>query len=303
MSKELFANIVGQAVKLGFSNFWLTPMLGEVFADPNCEERFCFLEQTSGVQTYGFYTNFILPREKTIRGFSKLTKFTALHISIYGHDRESFQQVTRKPPLQYDRLLKNLSTLEETLAERVFPGGLHFSIRTLGGTNIRNLPETDVTRRLRRIVDRYGATIMVADVYDTWGGTVTPEDVREVGIKLTDGNGIYMHGACTLLFSSPQVTSDGTVHACACRDVDGSLTIGNLWDEPLVKILSMSNPAYRQIIESQQNSIYSSNCRSCSMYRSIYDHRPAGGDSKFKSIRFHEALELMEVGDDPAENN
>ena len=226
-----------------------------------------------------------------------------MHISIYGHDRESFQQITRKPASQYDRLLANLSILEKTLAERVFPGGLHFSIRTLGGTKIRNLPETDVTRRLHRLAKRYGATIMIADSYDTWGGTVTPEDVREVGIKLTDGNGIYMHGACILLFSSPQVTADGAVHACACRDVDGSLTIGSLHQEPLANILSMSNPAYRQIIESQQNGIYSTNCRSCSMYRSIYDQRPAGGDAQLKTIRLHEALKLMEAGKNLIEKN
>ena len=65
----------------------------------------------------------------------------------------------------------------------------------------------------------------------------------------------------------------------------------------------MSNPAYGQIIEFQQNGIYSTNCRSCPMYRSIYDQRPAGGDAQFKTIRLHEALKLMEAGQNLTEKN
>ena len=70
-----------------------------------------------------------------------------------------------------------------------------------------------------------------------------------------------------------------------------------------MNILSMSNPTYRQIIENQQNGIYGTNCRSCSTYRSIYDHRTARGDAQFKTIRFHAALKLMEAGSEPAERN
>ena len=99
------------------------------------------------------------------------------------------------------------------------------------------------------------------------------------------------------------MTADGAVHACACRDADGSLTIGSLHQEPLANILSMSNPAYGQIIEFQQNGIYSTNYRSCSMYRSIYDQRPAGGDAQFKTIRLQKALKLMEVENNPDEEN
>ena len=104
MSKEVFENIVRQAVDHGFTEFWLTPMLGEVFADPNCEEGFDFFERTPDVHTYRFYTDFILPRERSIRGFSNFTKFMTLHISIYCHDRDSFRQVTCKPASQYDRM-------------------------------------------------------------------------------------------------------------------------------------------------------------------------------------------------------
>ena len=165
--------------------------------------------------------------------------------------------------------------MEEALAERNISEGIHFCIRTLGGTNMENLPETDLTRCLRRLAERYGATIMAVSGYNPWGGTASPHDDREVGIKLTDGNGIYMYGACTLLFSSPQVTADGAVHAYACRDVDGFLTIGSLQEELQVHMLSMSNPAYRHIIEDQQNNVYGTNCQSCSMYLSEHVRPPA----------------------------
>jgi hypothetical protein len=41
------------------------------------------------------------------------------------------------------------------------------------------------------------------------------------------------------------------VHACACRDIDGSLVVGNLNQTKLKDILSFENVPYRELIESQ----------------------------------------------------
>ena len=55
-------------------------------------------------------------------------------------------------------------------------------------------------------------------------------------IKSTEG--AYKLGACEKLFDSVQVTATGMVNACACRDVDASLTIGDVNATPLAEILS-----------------------------------------------------------------
>jgi transposase len=83
----------------------------------------------------------------------------------------------------------------------------------------------------------------------------------------------YKFGACEKLFNSVQVTASGVVNACACRDVDATLQIGNVKTTPLADIVSPENPRYMAIIEQQQRGEFAPICRSCDFYKSIYHHR------------------------------
>lgn len=290
---DAFVSGVEQATRLGIRSIWLTPMLGDVFADPAFEEKFQYLENAPGVEQFAFFTNFILPRPEAITRLAEYKKLAAIHISIYGHDRASFELVTQKPGTQHDRLLKNLMTLETTLAKRMPADGIHFSIRTLGKINSFNLPDTDLTRQLQQLNRKFSTNLMVAEEYDNWNGTISEEDIKPLGIELSDGKNIYKSGACTLLFSGPRIASDGSVHACACRDTDGSLLIGDLSKQPLAEIISADNATYRNIIENQQSGRFSENCQSCSMYRSIYDHRASTLDENLVDVSLDAALDLM----------
>ncbi|MFP6732445.1 MAG: SPASM domain-containing protein [Rhodospirillales bacterium] len=122
--------------------------------------------------------------------------------------------------------------------------GIHFNVRTVR-TDVpileRNAPMADLLRELTA----KGATVSEAEDYDSWGGTIAQSEVTPLGIELVDGNHLYMHGPCTKIFAEVQIKADGQVHACACRDMDGSLDIGHLDDAPLKEILSFANDPYR----------------------------------------------------------
>lgn len=300
MSLDRFRATVDDAVALGYDTIVLTPMLGELFADPTVGEKFRYLENHADIKGYLFYSNFILPDEETVRSLGKLTKLTEIHISVYGHDSESFVAVTRKPVSQHDRLMRNLRVLRAMRDNAGRGPRLCISVRTLGGLRDDNLPDTELTRLLFDLRDRMGALIDVADGYDTWGGTVTDEDVAPIGIKLTEGADIYKYGACGLIFGSVQVRADGSVHACACRDVDGSLLIGDLGKQPLSSIVSSSNTAYTGLIEAQQRGDFLPNCRSCSLYTSIYDGRAANFPSATPFLPLDSAMALLAPAPDAA---
>lgn len=293
MDTDTFRGVVEQATRENIETVWLTPMLGDVFADPDCTEKFRILESNPIIRRFGFYTNFILAREKTIRRFPDFQKLHTIFISIYGYDPETFTRVTRKSARQYDKLLVNLKILRDVAKDMRLEGGLHFNMRTIGGTTADNLPDTPLTEALRDLVRERGAHLSVANEFDSWGGTVTAANVAELGIRLIDGRHIYHRGACTLLFSSPQVMADGTVHACACRDVDGSLKLGHISELPLRDILSWRNSRFRRIIEDQEAGLFSSVCRACSMYRSVYDHRSAAQDPSLETVPLAEAIRLL----------
>ena len=110
-------------------------------------------------------------------------------------------------------------------------------------------------------------------LYNNWGGYITNEDVRGLDMQINESDSTYKKGACTLLFSQVQVTASGIVNGCACRDVDHTLRIGDLKQEPLREILSAQNEAYMQIIREQQQGHFREVCQNCDFYKSIYRRR------------------------------
>lgn len=293
MAESLFRRTVDEIAEMGVRDIWLTPMLGELFADPAWPQRLDALQAHGGIDSFGFYSNFILPREDDIRRLASYEKLNAIHISIYGHDAETFTRVTRKPARQFDKLMVNLRALAEAATPGRFPGGIHFNVRTVDGLTRDALPRTALVETLDAFERDKRARITVAGEYDSWGGTISQRDVDPLGIALTDGRAIHMHGACILLFSSPQVRADGTVQACACRDVDGSLRLGHMNDAPLAELTSSDNPAFRAIVDAQQHGRFGPNCRSCAMYRSIYDDRPSRHDPALPVMSLDAALARM----------
>lgn len=275
MPDALFARAIDEAAAMGFTEVVLTPMLGEVFSDPHVYHRLDLLEADERIETVLFYTNLIMARADQLGRLGDYGKLRQLHVSLYGIDAASFEATTRKPAKQLDKLLDNLRRLLELYRDKPFPGGLHFNLRTIAMTGDPLSRDTALTRLLRQFLELDGCRLSTGGEYDSWGGLIGQADVDALGISITRGEDIYMHGACTKLFEGVQIAHDGRVRACACRDTVGELLIGDIRATPLKDILGLSNDGYREIIEAQMRGSFPKTCRSCSSFRSVYDHRAA----------------------------
>jgi len=293
MTTDFFRDTLRQIVALGFDFVWLTPMLGEAFADPGLFDKFELLEREPRIRGYGFYSNFILPRVEQIAVLPGLAKFHDLHVSLYGFDSESFETTTRKPSKQFERLHDNLRALFDATAAWRPACGISFHFRTVSDATPIMQRQTPFVALIRRFQDERGARIGESGEYDSWAGSITDADVAPLGIELTDGRHIYMYGACYKVFGEVQIKADGTVHACACRDTDGSLRIGHLKSKPLARILSWDNPAYRRLIKDQMQGKFGANCRACSAYRSVFDDRPSRLDPRFEVMAVEDAVTIL----------
>ena len=69
-----------------------------------------------------------------------------------------------------------------------------------------------------------------------------------------------------MLFSRLIIGADNTVNACACRDANYSLRIGNTKENHLRDIISIKNTKYKKIIENHENQNYPDVCKSCDFY-------------------------------------
>ena len=273
MANEVFFDYINQATDLGFRQFQLTPCTGDVFMDKNFFAKLEFLEAHDEVASYEFFTNFTLPNADSIERLSRLPKLVSMTVSIYGHDLESFVSITKSTEKVYRRLTENLRTL---LALRD-----QFSQKlSIGFRSYRHLPPTD-SCELLQLLDQFrkaNVPVRTSRIYNNWGGYITNEDVRGLDMQITEIDSTYKKGACSLLFSQVQVTASGIVNGCACRDVDHTLRIGDLKQQPLRKILSTQNETYMQLINEQQQGQFREICRNCDFYKSIYrlrsGHKP-----------------------------
>ena len=273
MTEDFFSDVVRQATGMGLVRYHLTPCTGDVFMDKTLLEKLARLDADPQVEWYDFFTNFTLPSEEDIERLLGVRKLQSMKISIYGHDLESFVAITKSTEKVYRRLIANLEAILARLDRVRFR--LSIGLRTSYDEGISG--PSDLQALMRRLRDA-GIHIHKTRVFNNWGGMITQEDVAGLGIDVTGGDFAYKSGACSLLFTAVQVMATGIVNACACRDVDATLRIGDLHEQPLKEILSTSNPAYLQIIREQQEGAFRPVCRSCDFYRSIY--RVTRGDRR-----------------------
>jgi sulfatase maturation enzyme AslB (radical SAM superfamily) len=269
MSYDAFVDVVSQAIALGYRRFELTPCTGDVFMDKTIWQKLELLEQHPQVDSYEFFTNFTIPKPAAVERLAALKKLRHLTVSVYGHDLDSFVKIAGGTPNLYNRLIANLETLLQVTSRASFELAI--------GLRSSRRRSKAARSELLELIERFraaGVDIWVAPgVYNNWGGYISQKDVEGLDMYINSTEGTFKYGACEKLFNSVQVTATGVVNACACRDVDATLQIGNVKTTPLADIVSPENPEYMKIIDEQQRGEFRPICRSCDFYKSIYHHR------------------------------
>jgi MoaA/NifB/PqqE/SkfB family radical SAM enzyme len=270
MSQELFEKAVNQAVELGYTYIILTPLTGEVFTDKGIMEKVAFLEAHHGVTKFSFTTNFILAKGEQIDALLTAKKIDAIKISIYGHDKESFEKLAQTRRRYYDILIGNLEYLAKAMKKHPTGPRISLALRTYMDFDM-NKCNSNLCTLIKQMMEMERVSYGRHVHYTNWAGAISPEDVAGSDIILKDDKEAYKGGACSYLFAY-LIGADGKVVCCACRDAYRDLTIGDLNEESLAHITSPDNPRYIRWIENQQNNIFEQPCKDCDMYRSVNAH-------------------------------
>lgn len=273
MSNEKFYEIIDSATDSGYDTFGLTPIVGEVFVDKNFKEKLNFLENHKKVKNYHFFTNFTLANKQIIDTLLNSKKLKELFISLYGHDMESFNKFTGGNEKVYHNLIENLEYLSNQLKIKTINYELGFGLRTY--RSFDSLEEC--TSKLCQILNDILSTtkkshLNITKTYYNWGGYITQDDVKGLEIIINKPTKYYKCGLCSLILYKNQILADGRINACACRDVDATLEIGDLNIQKFKEIYSTKNKKYMNIIKNQQKGNFSLICRNCDFYRSIYKY-------------------------------
>lgn len=289
MPNPLFFDCIEQAVELGYARFDLTPSTGDVFMDKRLFDKLGYLDAHPRVEEYAFFTNLTIPKRDTLARLLALEKLRQVTVSVYGHDLKSFIAITKSTENLYRRLVNNLETL------LAWKDRWNFDL-AIGFRSTFDVPDDDsseLLKVLRRYIDAGIPVRPSHGVYNNWGGYITQADVEGLDMHITSTELTYKFGACVKLFDSVQVMASGVVNACACRDVDATLRIGNASEQRLADIISARNAEYMRIIDEQQAGSFRPVCASCDFYKSIYHQRSEyrrGGTPMQSVLQFKEKL-------------
>jgi hypothetical protein len=119
---------------------------------------------------------------------------------------------------------------------------------------------------LRRRRDENVITLGDAAEYDNWGGKISEQQLR--GADLVPRPLPTHRGPCRNLITAPTILADGRVNACACRDVEASLIVGDLKKQSLKDILS--GAALKDLIKRHEWDDFPDICKVCTAYAPMY---------------------------------
>ena len=284
MSDIDFENNIKECEVLGYENIGLSPVSGDIFMDKHINNKFEILEN-SNIKGYYFFTNFIPIQKSSIDKLFLFKKLNFIGISIYGHDLESFEKVTDSNKVSYYRLVENLQYLYQNLLKvnNNFVISLDQRDRIDFNLDQDNSELSQIIKKILKL-EYHNISYEFETNYNNWGGLIKDEDIKDLNIRLNKPNHKKV-GSCSLLYSRLIIGANNTVNACACRDANYSLRIGNTKTESLKSILSIKNKKYLEIIDNHEKEKYPSICKDCDFYTSIYSSKHAmglGAESKNK---------------------
>lgn len=262
MTRELFESVVRDYLAMGGHHVSLTPIVGDPFVDRFLFERLDFLMALPEVRGVSFYTNAILMDAAKCERLMAYASKLHVHVSWGGYDEATWNTImgVKKFAPARDAVLAFLEIKERTQSKIPF---------TLALRCPDPREKNELQRKIEACAKRGLVTIVPMEDYDSWAGKITPEALGAVGLKPRVMP--YKRGACELLFTKPVVLADGRVNACACRDVEAELIVGNVHDEPLSKI--WAGAGITDLIERHERGDYPDVCKRCTYFISVYNSR------------------------------
>lgn len=248
MSNDEFKKIVNILIENGISYIGLTPIVGEVFIDPNFIQKLHYLESKNEIIEYYFFTNFSLVNEKIINELSKLKKLKELNISIIGNNDLNFLEFSNQTKIKFEEIFNNIKLLSLNNKIKI----------TLWFRNIKNSKEFINYKMLNYFSIKNNIKVKFTKHFDDWSGNVDKSTYDKLKIK---SNKIYKN-PCTNLFTQAIVLKDGYVSLCGCRDLNNELIVGNIYKNKIYEILNKNN---KNFIDFIQNPI--DHCLKCTFYK------------------------------------
>lgn len=268
MSVIDFERVLNQCISENYRYIGLSPTTGDLFMDKTIFDKFDLLENNKDILGFYFYTNFIPIKKNLIEKLLNYKKIKLLGLSIYGDDRNTFKDFANSTDNAYYKLVENLKELNDLLNKKMINTNIIIGHRTRKNYNLEN-SQSEISVEIKDILKAHNTEYTITDEFNNWGGMIQENDVEHLNINFKK-NSIKKIGACSYIFSRNIIGSNFDLNACACRDANFTLKLGNVNNDNLGKLLSKKNSIYQNLIKNQNEGNFPDVCKSCDFYKSIY---------------------------------
>ena len=259
MTMELFEKTIAQYAAAGGGDVDLTPIVGDPFADRFLFERLDALAALPGIRRFHFFTNAILMTPATHARLAAYGERIFIYVSLGGFDRETYRRIMGVD--RFDEAAANLRGLIETKRRTGSRLGIQVNLRVPPGSARGGFWDELVRARRDGLI-----AIESLEAFDSWAGKISESGLKAAGLKALAAP--EKIGPCHRLITSPVVLADGRVNACACRDVEASLIIGDLNRQTIGEALDSAE--LHALLERQARGDFPEVCRRCTYYASLY---------------------------------
>ena len=266
MSMDLFKDTIDQYSIMGGKSVGFTPIVGDPMLDKHILERIDYIENETLINHLSFYSNGIAFVPKKIDQLLVERKLDiSVSLSFGGYDQESYKKVMGVD--MYNVVKKNLIYLLTQYKKNPIKN-LKLKIDYRYPEEFRN---DELSILLEEAKERKLITSdTLGGVFDTFGGNITQKKLDEANMDFKLHYGHPKVGPCAVLYWKPIILADGKVNACAERDLETDLIIGDLNQEKLKDII------YGEKMESLMESFNNKKnmpkvCQKCTVYQSIYN--------------------------------
>lgn len=263
MPLEDFCHAIDQYVAMGGKHVGITPIVGDPFVDPYIFDRLDDLYRRPQIEGFHFYTNAILMKPKTIDRLLQYGDRLTIFVSWGGFDRHTYKALMGVD--YFDLVSRNIAAFVEAKQHTQSGTRLTIALRCPPANFHGELWNQFRAWENQGLIGMEGHNME----YDSWGGKVSDSALQSVGLSPRPKP--YKRGACELLYMKPVILADGRVNACACRDVEAELIVGDLKTDSLKDI--WNGGEIDKLIQRHERGDFPEVCQRCTWYVSIYNPR------------------------------
>ena len=274
MNFDMYKKAIDSYSKDGGGTVSFTPVVGDPLVDKSLIEKIKYAISKKNIHSLFMYTNGIYLDRYDLKEFVE-SGITRVAISTYFGTRELYKKYYGVD--EYNRVIKNIVNLAKKNDE--FGNPIHITVHLRVEQPKEKWSKNKDFTRIGKLIGFKNMSYI--SVYENWSGLIN-EKYLPKGSSLGNitPNEKKIKEPCWELYRKVYIMSDGKVGVCACRDIEGEITIGDIKSDTITDI--WRGEKIKKFRKNWTQGVLPNVCVKCDRYKPVSDYIK---ENKFEIIK------------------